>query len=216
VNTFQPGVRDVHVVPNAADPEFFRPDLARPSDVPREYVLFFGAFAPWQGLDLATTAAADPAWPSSIELVVIGGGQEAHIAEEAQSAMPDRVRYLGSRSYSELPAYVANALVTLVPKRYHASAAGQSPLKLYESLAAGVPVIATRLAGATDIEDLGRAVTAVASEPSAIARAVETVAADRSAAKSAGRAGRQAVLRRHTWDHRAEIVLELLARPSDQ
>lgn len=216
VKEVEPQARSVHVVPNAADPDLFRPGLDRPSDAPEEYVLFFGALTPWQGIELAIAAAGHPTWPPHLPLVVIGDGQEALRVKEAAAAMPERIRYLGSRPQAEVAAYVSNALATVLPKRYHAAQAGQSPLKLYESLAAGVPVIATPLSGATDIEDLKPGLITVPPAPEAIAAAVAAITAEPNTAREAGNAGRRAVLASHTWEARSKVVLRLLRSAPDQ
>lgn len=216
VETVEQGARSVHVVPNGADTHIFRPGLDRPSDVPEGYVLFFGELSPWQGIDLAITAATHPAWPLGVALVIIGDGHEAGRVEQAAREMPARILYLGARPRSEIAAYVSNALATVSPKRYHAARAGQSPLKLYESLAAGVPVLATPLAGATDIESLKPAVITVDPDAAAFATAVAALAGDPAASREMGVAGRDAILSNHTWTARAEIVSRLLSSASDQ
>jgi glycosyltransferase involved in cell wall biosynthesis len=197
----------VHVVPNAVDPNKFRPDLARPVGLPPRYVLLFGALASWQGVDLALAATLENSWPEDVVLVIAGDGACRATVEAAQAATPWRVRYLGQVEASALPPYVTHATASIIPKRYHDEAAGQSPLKLYESLASGVPVIATRMTGLTDVAGLDGLLYEVDQDAGALARAVAEVAADESGASRRGLAGRDAVMAQHTWKHRAEAAM---------
>jgi len=55
---------------------------------------------------------------------------------------PSNVHLLGPRPYEVLPAYLQHADVGLIPLGEHPSNRGRSPMKLYEYLAAGLPVAA--------------------------------------------------------------------------
>jgi len=76
-----------------------------------------------------------------IEFVIIGSGTDSH-----SLAAPDlqNLRWLGTRPYAQLPAYLQHANVGLLPLNDHPANAGRSPMKLYEYAAAGLSVLATR------------------------------------------------------------------------
>ena len=76
-----------------------------------------------------------------IEFVIIGSGTDSHLL-----AVPElhNLRWLGTRPYALLPAYLQHADVGLLPLSDHPANAGRSPMKLYEYAAAGLPVLATR------------------------------------------------------------------------
>jgi glycosyltransferase involved in cell wall biosynthesis len=207
---------DVHVLPNAVDPEEFRPDLPRPAGLPPRYVLFFGALAAWQGVDLALAATREDAWPQDVVLVIAGDGTCRATVEAAQAAEPRRVRYLGPVEASALPPYVTYAVASVIPKRYHDEAVGQSPLKLYESLASGVPVIATRMTGLTDVPNVEELLYVVDQNARALAEAVAEVASDSGGARRRGLAGRAAVVAQHTWEHRAEAAMLAFGAAADR
>jgi glycosyltransferase involved in cell wall biosynthesis len=201
----------VSVLPNAADPVVFRPGLARPRDTPPRYVVFFGALAPWQGLDIALKATRERAWPPDIALLVIGDGPERAMVERAAEDSPGRVKYVGTVLPDRVPAYVSNAEASLVLKQYHDVHAGQSPLKLYESLSAGVPVIAAPLHGLTDVEGLAEFVTVVEPTPEAVAGAIRALCADsRGENASMSVCMRRAILNGHTWRDRVVQILPVL------
>ena len=79
------GARSVYVIPNGANTEMFRPDAEPDSalKLPRTYVVFFGALAPWQGIDTMLAAVQDPSWPQEVQLVIVGDGVERTKVEAA-------------------------------------------------------------------------------------------------------------------------------------
>jgi glycosyltransferase involved in cell wall biosynthesis len=204
----------VTTLPNAVDPRVFHPGLPRPSGAPRNYAVFFGALARWQGIELALAATCEGSWPSDLVLLVIGDGPTRPEVEAAARAAPQRILYLGPLPQAAVAAYVANAKVSLIPKRYHAHRVGQSPLKMYESLSAAVPVIATRMSGVTDVSDFADLVQEVEPTAHSLAEAVAALVADEAARAERGACGRQVVLAAHSWRHRAEAAVRLLRPPS--
>lgn len=74
-----------------------------------------------------------------VDFFVIGPGEVAQLARF--DAVPN-VHILGPRQYSEIPAYLQHADVGILPLVPIKANMGRSPMKLYEYLAAGIPVMA--------------------------------------------------------------------------
>jgi glycosyltransferase involved in cell wall biosynthesis len=206
------------LLPNAADVDAFHPGLPRPSDVPDCYVLYFGALAAWQGVELVLAAATCSSWGSAV-LVIIGDGDLGPRVAQVARERPDRVVWLGARRAEEMPPYVANAEATLALKEYHDDVAGQSPLKLYESMAAGVPVIASATQGLREpVEQSACGLVLEGLSPPVVADAVQQLLDSPEKRDAMGRNGRAAAVAQHTWHHRAMCILEvarLQVNPSD-
>lgn len=207
------GVEVVHVIPNGANVDLFRP-RPRPEgiDLPADYAIFFGSLSPWQGIETTLAAVAHPDWPESLSLVIAGDGHLRGEVEHAASSDP-RIVLLGTLPYEEIGAVVANAVVSLVNKEERAFAAGGiSPLKLYESMAAGVPVVATEsMPGLTDVvESVGAGIIVAQHDVGALARVVASLAANRTAAQEMGERGRAFVLSEGSWEHRGRQAVELI------
>lgn len=203
------GRSDVVVSPNGANDEVFRPGVQRLPGLPERYVTFFGQFAPWQGIDSLLTAVESAEWPEGVSLVLAGDGALRERVESA-AASSDRVSYVGVLPYADVPRLVANALAATV-LTYAPERAGYSPLKLYESMACGVPVICTDTPGQAEYvraEDAG--IVVPPEVPGAIARAVAQLAADPDAARAMGARGRKAVEERYSWRARALQRLEVI------
>lgn len=135
----------IHLLPNAADVEHFRRAVTDDLPCPPELagldgpVLgFVGGLGDWLDLVLLQTVARQkPDW----HFVFIG---PADTDTAALRSLPN-VRLLGSRPYRDLPAYLKYFSVGLIPFKLNELTAKVNPIKLYEYLAAGKPVVATPL-----------------------------------------------------------------------
>ena len=139
-----------HVIGNGADVDRFRPDAASGAGG-GPYVVFIGALASWQGVDTMLEASRSPAWPDGVRLVIAGDGKQRSAIEAAARGNP-RIVSLGTIPYRDTPALLAGSLAALVPKTDSPSSRfGLSPLKLYEAMACGVPVVTSELPGLGDV-----------------------------------------------------------------
>lgn len=200
------------VIGNGADVDLFRPDVDHPT-TGRPYVAFVGALASWQGLEVVLDATMSTDWPPGVDLVIAGDGRERDRVEAAVRAT-DRIRWLTSVPYQEVPALVAGAMAALVPMTDSArSQYGLSPLKLFEAMACGVPVVASDLPGLAEVvQGAACGVTVPAGDSIALAAAVRALAEDLPAARAMGARGRAAAVAQYSWDARAGQTDTLLRR----
>jgi glycosyltransferase involved in cell wall biosynthesis len=119
-------------------------------------------------------AAESDAWPSGVHLVIIGDGQLAWMAQQA-AARNSHIHALASVPQTLLVGYIAGALVGLVPINSVGERGrfGLSPLKLYEMLACGLPVIVSEFPGQADfVRSLDAGLVVPPDDPQALAGAV--------------------------------------------
>lgn len=208
----------VFVVPNGANIELFSPDTTTNFQLPENFVVFFGALAAWQGIETTLQALNDHQWPPEVKLVVMGDGVERPKVEAA--AHSGKVIYLGKVAYSEVAGVVAKSCAALSPKTSTGgrSDTGLSPLKLYETLACGVPIIVTDFPGMADlVHDNDCGLVIPPSNPAELAKAVHTLFADPELRARLGKNGRRIVEEGHSWDSRAastDRVIKKVALPS--
>jgi glycosyltransferase involved in cell wall biosynthesis len=198
--------RTARVIPNGANAELFRPSPRPGMPLPEAYVVFFGSLAPWQGISTSLRAISDSAWPDGVSLVIAGTGSLESEVRQAAAEGGGRIVYLGHVPYRELAPVVANSVCSLVNKEQpEFEAAGISPLKLYESMACGVPVIATdKMPGLTEIvQDQSAGLIVPQGDPGELARAVAELATAPELRGEMGRSGRTYVEQECTWEARA-------------
>lgn len=203
------GRTDAAVVPNGANVDVFRPDVPRRPGLPERYAVFFGQLAPWQGTDVLLRAVRLAQWPS-LELVVIGDGALRPLVEESvRDGAP--VAFLGTLPYQQVPNVVAHAVASFVPVHNPSRAeTGHSPLKLYESMACGVPVIASDVPGISEVvSDCGCGLLVPPGDAEALARALASVCDNGQGAREMGHRGHASAVREHSWRARADQKVEI-------
>jgi len=116
-----------------------------------DLVLFFmGWVYPFSGLkEVAESLAAGDGQEAHAKLLVVGKGDSwddlARLARE--KGAEDQIKMVEFRPFSEMPSYLSAADVCLLPANKTETMQNIVPIKMYEYLAAGKPVIATKLPG---------------------------------------------------------------------
>ena len=202
----------VHVVPNGADSDLFRPDAPSELQVDGSYALFFGGLVSWHGVETMLRAVNEPAWPADCKLVIAGDGQNGALVRRA-AATDRRIVALGYQPRDVLAGLAARARVGLCPIEPHGSrdVGGVAPLKLYEMMAAGRPVIVTDLPFQADLVERHRCGIVIPhSDAAALAGAVADIASDTDSANAMGKAGRHAVETLYDWRFRVAETVALV------
>ena len=137
---------NVHAFPSSVDVAHFskaRRIQEDPLDqmlIPRPRLGFFGVIDERMDMALlAGVASAKPDW----QLVMIGPVVKIDAATLPAAA---NIHYLGSKSYDELPSYIAGWDVALLPFARVEATRFISPTKTPEYMAAGKPVVSTSIA----------------------------------------------------------------------
>jgi glycosyltransferase involved in cell wall biosynthesis len=198
------GHERVVTIGNGANAEVFSPDALPRPGLPDRFGVFFGQFPAWQGISSLLEAIRLSAWPPGLPLVFVGDGAMRSDIEAAVIEMPGSVLYLGRLPYDEVAHVVAHAVVSFVPMMAPERETMFSPLKLYESMACGVPVVASEVAGISEVVSEWRCgVLFPAGDACAIAEATARIVGDPVEAREMGLRGREAVVARFSWRARA-------------
>jgi glycosyltransferase involved in cell wall biosynthesis len=145
------------------------PEPSSLADLPRPRVLYAGSVAEWFDWELLFALARRlPA----LSFPVIGPARPA-LAEAIRGA-PANVRFFGARPYGEVPAWLSHCQAAIIPFCVTPLTAAVDPVKIYEYLAAGLPVLATPFS--PEIRRLAPAVT-LAEGAEAFASALERLLA---------------------------------------
>lgn len=178
----------VRYIPNGCEAEHFRAPRERPPRFPpTEPVIGFVGGAFWRldrGL-IDHAAAARPNWT-----FLFVGDDRSSI-----SSRPN-VRQLGYVDYDQIPAYMQHVDVGIIPYDLDLPFnLGSFPIKAYEYLAAGVPVVSTAMPALTSLEPFVR----LASDPDDFVGHIETALA-----QGPGHDACRRLAAENTWSDRAE------------
>jgi len=127
------------IIRNGCDPEHFGPAVARGRPGGRPVVGFFGGIHDWFDVPLVTSLAKlRPNW----DVWLVGDTYRGEV--EPLRALAN-VTFFGEVPYGELPRLVSFFDVGIIPFRITPLTDATNPVKVYEMLAAGLPVVAVDL-----------------------------------------------------------------------
>jgi glycosyltransferase involved in cell wall biosynthesis len=193
---------NTHWVPNGVDVEHF----SSPADpalelirLPRPVIGFVGGLSQWVDVHLlASVAALRPAYT----FVLIGPiGTDVRPLRGRPNVL-----LLGPRRYADVPRYLAAMDAALIPFTRDLVTFHADPIKTYEYLAAGLPVVATDLPALRRLTPL----VFLAGDADAFAFQIDTALAE--SANPERRRERQAEAARHSWQSRFAGIDELMCQ----
>ena len=201
----------VHTVPNGVSITRIVP---RPEDIGDPVVTFVGTLKPWHGVAdlLAAAALAKRPW----KLRIIGDGPERAALEEQAAGLRIEVDFRGAVAPADMPGQLSGSAIGVAPYPDLGGEQQQyfSPLKVYEYLAAGLPVVASAVGQLPQI--LGELGTLVPpSDPAALASAIDDLAADPVLRGERGWRGRVQAEEKHSWAGAVDHILDLAGRAHD-
>ncbi len=200
---------------NAVDPEPF--SRAEPAEIPALSpgdfpLVFVSGLRPWHGVSLllesfARLSSLDP----SYRLLVVGSGPlSADVDRFARgSEAAGGVIRLGRVPSRSIPGILARSRIALcpyedLPNFYFC------PLKIFEYLAAGLPVVATGVGDLPEILGDGkRGVLVRPGDAAAFASAIDALRRDPPRSRALADAGRRWVVQSETWAHRVRTLEEI-------
>ncbi len=206
--------RRVHVMPNAADPEAFALPRVRRDD--GTFVIgFLGTLKPWHGVEDLVTAfrRLHRVFPGYRLLFAGDGPLRPQLQRRLrQYGLDGAATFCGEVDHAGVPEKLAQMDIGVAP---YPRLAGFyfSPLKIFEYMAAGLPVVASDIGQPGEILTHGK--NALLHRPGAateLAARIEELRRDPALAQRLGRAGRAMVRRRFTWRRNAQRVLALIQR----
>jgi glycosyltransferase involved in cell wall biosynthesis len=213
-----------------ANVERFRPGRAPEGDAARlklppgaRVAVFSGSFRHWHGAEpLARTAARVLQHPKGREafFLFLGAGPELKAVARTveQLGIGERVHLAGTVPYAEMPHYLSLAHLGVAP--FQPSRHGQlqlgfywSPLKIFEYMASGLPVVTLDIDPLRDIVRHGREGLLVREgDGEGLAEAILRLVAGPDQAAEMGRAARERVVERYSWQAHCRQLEGVLAR----
>ena len=193
----------VFTVPNGVNVHRITPQPESPG---APVVTFVGTLKPWHGVDvlLRARAQAHKDW----QLRIIGDGpMRAELDDLARSLGID-VDFRGAVAPDAIPQHMAGTAIGVAPYPTMDTDSDQyfSPLKVYEYMAAGLPVVASRVGQLPEI--MGESAYLVPpSDPEALAEALDALVANPVERVQVGSDNRRQAEREHSWTGTVDHIL---------
>ena len=221
-NLLRCGIPDEKIVvnPNGVDPEKFQPGIGGAAvrcelGVAEHETLagFVGTFGPWHGV--LTLAEAITLLPddSGVRFMLVGAGRLRDEVERIirHAGKEQQVVFAGHVDHERVPVLLDACDILLSPHvpLEDGSEFFGSPTKLFEYMAMGKGIIASRLGQIADV--LVHEETALLVEPGnarQLSEAILRLKGARGLREHMGAEARRIVIAQHTWSHNAQRVLD--------
>lgn len=209
-------ISHITVIKNGANTDFFKPmdtfdaKLKVGLDINAKYISFIGNLAAWQGVEYFIKAMQDviKLFPESKAIIVGDGKEQKKLVDLTISLNLNEVCiFIGAVPYEIVPYYINASEICVIPKIPMKS--GYSPLKLYEYLACGKAVVATRTEGFEDIIDNKMGVTFEPLNSSELAKSIQYLLGNENIRKEMGLKGRNYVVNGHSWESVVKKIVKL-------
>lgn len=206
------------ILPSGVDTNRFSPgvadrELLRRNGMEGRFVVgWIGGFRPFHGLELIPRIASRIRDENlDAVLCLVGTGPSYDDVARSVQYLEDRVVLVGPAPHADVPRWVRSfdaCLLLASSAEFH-----YSPLKLYEYMACGRPVIAASAGEIVDlIEDEVNGLLVPPGDADAVVVALEKLISDPVLLAELGRRARETVEASGSWEARASDVLAVLAR----
>jgi glycosyltransferase involved in cell wall biosynthesis len=194
----------IEVIPNGAD---IATDAPRPDDAPATYLLYFGAAQSWQGIDMLLRAFARLADYPELRLVICASNESkawrtyARLAEKLGAA--ERIVWRYALQEEELAGWRQHATISVAPLTDcpRNVVQGCAPLKILESMASGVAVVASDVPPVRElIRDRENGWLVHPERPAELARALRILLDHADVRAQLGANARRTVADSYTWE----------------
>lgn len=205
----------VEVIPNGAT---LSEKKARHTDLPQDYIVYIGALQPWQGVDTLLRSMRYLADKKEMQLVICSSHHENRSKPFRKFAeklgIESQLTWLYQLTKADLQQVIQHAMLSVAPLKECSRniEQGCSPLKIFESMACGVPVVASDLPTVREIiEHNENGMLVRADRPAELARGIRILLDYPDFRKNLGEKARQTIEDRFTWtriEHDLQRVYE--------
>ena len=209
----------IAVLPSGTDTRLFSPQ--DPSacrrriglDLDREYIGFVGSFYRYQGLQcLLEAMAIIRQTVPSVHLLLVGDGEAApELKQQADRlVLSPCITWAGRIAYQEVPTWIGAMTLCVAP--FRGDRGETSPVKIFDYLGCGKPVVASAIpsVSATFAQEGGVALVPP-DDPEALAQAVLALLYDPERQVRMATMGRRFVEQRFSWNYLTNRLREWLA-----
>jgi len=194
----------------AISKEEARKNLSLPLD--KKLALYVGSFYihDWKGLDILLDSTK---YFSDDYVFVLVGGERNELARIREKYQSQRLILAGRQPYQKIPVYLKAADVLVLPNKKGQNMSESenytSPLKLFEYLASGRPIVASDLPSVREIVNEDSAVLVEPNDPAALAAGIKKIFSDTVLAERISQCAFQEA-KKYSWQKRTELILNFI------
>jgi glycosyltransferase involved in cell wall biosynthesis len=204
----------IKVIPNGTNPKRFYPldrnqcrkDLDL--DLNKNYGIHVGSLTPWDGVDYVINAIKNI---DNFVFLIIGGGSDykKHLQNLVRKiGVEHKVKFVGAVSQEMVRKYIGAADICFLLKTIISY--GLSPIKYYEYMACGRPIVATNVAYINNvIKDKCGLVVNIPIKSNEITKVINKMLTENKLDEM-GNNARKAAVEKYTWEKRAKEIYTLI------
>lgn len=165
-----------------------------------KYIVYVGSLTTRRGIDILVEAIG-LVKSENVKLIIAGNFEEAGLREKLESMKGwQRTNYIGRVNQSELAALLNSAIAGMVVLRGVPSYLDSLPVKMFEYMNAGIPVISSNFPfWDSIIQATGAGITVDENNVTEIANAIDWMVNHPEEANRMGEDGRKAVIKEYNW-----------------
>lgn len=204
--------KKVRVRPSGVDPQLFSQEgPSYKSRFGTKIVLgFVGSLKQWHDIDLLAKLFRKLSQDPRYHLLVIGDGPMRGVVEALAADLPNQVTLTGAIEQEEVPLYLRAVDIALAPYP-EMELFYFSPLKVYEYMAMGKAVVATKIGQLKTLVKDGKCGRLVSlGDDEGWVKAISELADNPELRRKLGESAAQEIQRNHSWKKRAEEFTEIL------
>lgn len=203
--------------PNGTDVQKFSQDISRSQaratlglTMPGRMVVYTGQLFGWKGVD--TLVRSVEYMSEDMSLYIVGGAVHdvERMKSEVTQAGDSRITFIGPRPHDEVVTWLKAADVLVLPNtgKQKVSLYYTSPMKLFEYMAAGRPIVASRIPSIQEILNDTNSVLVTPDDPRDMAVSIENIVHKRIDGDVLAEQARKDV-QQYTWGERARKIITL-------
>jgi glycosyltransferase involved in cell wall biosynthesis len=204
------------LIPHVRDTDAWRPGASDPGEIrerlgvsDKRVVMFLGTAREHKGVDDLVTAIAGLR-RLDLGLALVGTEPESATGRRLRARFPP-LRLAPPIAFSEVPRYLEAADIVVIPQREGPDTRGQVPAKLFDAMALGRPIVATRVSMIPEILGDGGMVVPPA-DPVALGAAIARLADDTALARDLGARARARCVERYSFTSARRDLFPLVER----
>jgi teichuronic acid biosynthesis glycosyltransferase TuaH len=199
-------VDDTHWIPNGVDYDYYNnPEFIKQknelSDIDKPIIGYIGTIQDRMDLDILEQIAKD----HKDKIIALCGPVWPNFKYELHKKLKkfDNIVYTGRISYKEAPGYVNKFDIAIIPHKISNFLKYTNPMKLFEFLSCGKPIVTTSGAGVEMFKDFIH----ITNDKTEFSNYIDTALKEDTTEK---RAARRNAVKKHSWKARADKMVELM------